>query len=164
MRKSNRWAILALSAGISLAACKQVEDRQVEQNTQQPTMQASEEAKTQIREMLQAQSDCWTKGDLDCFMQDYWKSDSLLFVGKSGLTYGWQKTLENYRKSYPDASAMGKLEFTLKEMRPLAQDHMLVVGQWHLQREETLADLKGHFSIILKRFPDGWKIIADHSS
>jgi ketosteroid isomerase-like protein len=164
MIKSNLLAMLALGAGISLAACTQVEEKQVELSTQQPTEQDSEEAKSQIREMLQAQSDCWSQGNLDCFMRDYWKSDSLLFVGKSGLTYGWQKTLDNYRKSYPDASAMGKLEFTLKEMRPLSQGHMLVVGQWHLQREEALGDLKGHFSIILKHFPDGWKIIADHSS
>lgn len=164
MRKSKLWTILALGAGISIASCKQVEEKQGEQVTTQPTKQETAAAESQIREMLQAQSDCWSQGNLDCFMQDYWKSDSLLFVGKSGLTYGWQKTLDNYRKSYPDASAMGKLTFTLKEMRPLSQDHMLVVGQWHLQREESLGDLQGHFSIILKRFPDGWKIIADHSS
>lgn len=164
MRKSNFWAALALAAGISLSACKQGAEKQIEQDsTYLPTTQTAA-AEAQIRQMLLAQSVCWSQGNLECFMQDYWKSDSLLFVGKSGLTYGWQKTLDNYRKSYPDASAMGKLEFTLKELRPLAQDHMLVVGQWHLQREASIGDLKGHFSIILKRFPEGWKIIADNSS
>lgn len=123
-----------------------------------------ETAKREVREVLQNQSACWSRGDLECYMADYWKSDSLLFVGKSGLTYGWQQTLDNYRKNYPDTSAMGKLEFELKEMRPLSAETMLVVGKWHLQREAKLGDLEGHFSVIFKHFPEGWKIIADHSS
>ncbi len=117
-----------------------------------------------VRQVLAAQSTCWSQGDLECYMAGYWKSDSLLFVGKRGLTYGWQQTLSNYKVSYPDASAMGKLTFDQKEVRPLAPDIMLVVGKWHLQREATLGDLEGHFSVIMRKFEDGWKIIADHSS
>ena len=97
-------------------------------------------------------------------MQGYWKSDSLLFIGKSGLTYGWQQTLDNYKRSYPDVSDMGKLTFDLKEVRELSAENILVVGKWHLQREAAKGDLQGHFSVIFKRFADGWKIVADHSS
>jgi ketosteroid isomerase-like protein len=122
---------------------------------------ATEEA---VKAVLNAQAECWSNGDLACYMDGYWKSDSLLFIGKSGLTYGWQQTFDNYKRSYPDASAMGKLAFDLKELRSLSPETMLVVGKWHLKREATKGDLQGHFSVIFKRFANGWKIVADHSS
>lgn len=114
--------------------------------------------------MLEEQAKCWRKGDLECYMQGYWKSDSLLFIGSRGLTYGWQPTLDNYKRGYPDVSAMGKLNFDLKEFRQLSPETMLVVGKWHLQRDAAKGDLEGHFSVIFQKFPEGWKIIADHSS
>lgn len=118
----------------------------------------------EVRQVLEEQAQCWSAGDLECYMQGYWQSDSLLFIGSRGLTYGWQQTLDNYKRSYPDASAMGKLNFDLKELRQLSPETMLVVGKWHLQRDAAKGDLEGHFSVIFKRFADGWKIIADHSS
>jgi ketosteroid isomerase-like protein len=128
------------------------------------TSNRAESANAEIRKIMDEQSICWSKGDLECFMQGYWKSDSLLFVGSRGLTYGWQQTLDNYKQSYPDASAMGKLTFNLKEMKELSPETILVVGKWHLQREASKGDVEGHFSVIFKQFKDGWKIIADHSS
>jgi ketosteroid isomerase-like protein len=164
MKRNKLIATLALGMGLLYTACQQNEEKQVDLTANQPAPPNTAAAEASVRDMLAAQSACWSQGDLDCFMQDYWKSDSLLFVGKNGLTYGWQQTLENYRKSYPDPAAMGRLTFELKEMRYLASDHMLVVGKWHLQREADLGNLQGHFSIILKHFPEGWKIVADHSS
>lgn len=133
-------------------------------NTVQEQSATQPEATAAVKQVLAAQAECWSQGNLDCYMQGYWKSDSLLFIGKSGLTYGWQQTLDNYKRSYPDASAMGKLTFDLKELRALSPETMLVVGKWHLQREATKGDLQGHFSVIFQRFADGWKIVADHSS
>ena len=124
----------------------------------------TDNAKAEVRSVLARQAECWSSGDLECYMQGYWKSDSLLFVGSKGLTYGWQQTLDNYKRSYPDAAAMGKLAFDLKEVRELAPETILVVGKWHLQREAAKGDLEGHFSVVFKRFADGWKIVADHSS
>ncbi|MFD1185049.1 YybH family protein [Pontibacter rugosus] len=129
------------------------------QHTQSPAS-----AKAAVRQVLEEQANCWSRGDLECYMQGYWKSDSLLFVGSRGLTYGWQPTLDNYKRGYPDTAAMGELQFDLKEMRQLSPETMLVVGKWHLKREASKGDLEGHFSIILQYFPAGWKIIADHSS
>ncbi|GAA4445609.1 DUF4440 domain-containing protein [Pontibacter saemangeumensis] len=121
-------------------------------------------AKAAVRQVLTEQSLCWSQGDLECFMHGYWRSDSLLFVGSRGLTYGWQQTLDNYRRGYPDAAAMGQLMFEVKEMRELSPETMLVVGKWHLARKVDAGDLEGHFSVIFRKFEDGWKIIADHSS
>ncbi|OKL39655.1 DUF4440 domain-containing protein [Pontibacter flavimaris] len=125
---------------------------------------ATVDAAAAVRQVLEEQAQCWSRGELVCYMQGYWKSDSLLFVGSRGLTYGWQQTLDNYKRGYPGVSAMGKLNFDLKELRPLSPETMLVVGKWHLQRDADKGDLEGHFSVIFRKFPEGWKIIADHSS
>lgn len=115
-----------------------------------------------ITALMTAQTTAWNNGDIDGFMQTYWHSDSLLFVGKSGITYGWQATLDRYKKTYPDAATMGKLDFKLLEFKPLATDVYLLVGKWHLQR--SIGDLEGHFSLILKKIKGEWKIIEDHTS
>ena len=124
----------------------------------------TQQNKTEVQAVLNEQAACWSKGDLECYMAGYWKSDSLVFVGKSGLTYGWQPTLNNYKRNYPDTAAMGKLTFDILKMDPLSDHTMLVIGKWHLKREVAAGDLQGHFSVVFKHFQDGWKIIADHSS
>jgi ketosteroid isomerase-like protein len=115
-----------------------------------------------IRSVLQKQENEWNKGNLENYMQGYWKNDSVMFIGKSGITYGWQKTLNNYKKGYPNKEAMGKLNFTLLEMKPISKEYYFVVGQWHLQR--TIGDLQGIFTLLFKKINGKWFIVADHSS
>jgi ketosteroid isomerase-like protein len=115
-----------------------------------------------IKALLQKQTDSWNKGDLENFMSTYWQSDSLIFIGKRGPTYGWQATFDNYKRSYPDTATMGKLNFNLLEMKPLSSDTWFIVGKWHLTR--TIGDLEGHFSLLIQKIKGHWKIIADHSS
>lgn len=115
-----------------------------------------------IRTVLQRQQDAWNKGQLETYMQGYWKNDSLMFIGKSGITYGWQKTLDNYKKGYPDKAAMGKLDFNILQMRQLDRLNYFVVGQWHLQR--SIGDIGGYFTLWLKKIMGRWFIVADHSS
>lgn len=122
----------------------------------------AQQPQSAIKALLEKQTATWNQGNLDSFMSTYWQSDSLLFVGKRGPTYGWQATLNNYRKSYPDKAAMGTLTFNILEMKPLAQDVYFVVGKWHLQR--VAGHLEGHFTLIIKQISGEWKIIADHSS
>lgn len=115
-----------------------------------------------ILAVLDAQQNAWNSGDLNAFMSGYAQSDSLLFVGKSGPTYGWQQTLDNYKKNYPDKSAMGTLAFNIKKVQLLSKDTALVLGGWHLQREKD--EPQGYFTLIFKKFKSGWKIIVDHTS
>jgi len=115
-----------------------------------------------IRKILHQQTIAWNGGDLTNFMQPYWKNDSLMFIGKSGITYGWQQTLDNYKKNYPDAAAMGKLSFDIIQLKRLSVLYYSVVGKWHLQR--TVGDLSGHFTLIFKKIKNNWVIISDHSS
>ena len=153
--KNKVYTLLAAMSLLSMSACHKEEAT----GNAAPAAAAAE-----VRQALEEQAACWSAGDLECYMAGYWKSDSLLFIGSRGLTYGWQQTLDNYKRGYPDASAMGKLQFNVKEFRSLAPETMLVVGKWHLQRDADKGDLEGHFSVIFKKFPEGWKVIADHSS
>lgn len=118
--------------------------------------------KTQILSLMQQQEDCWNKGDLVGFMQGYWKNDSLMFIGKSGITYGWQQTLSNYQKGYPDTATMGKLTFTLLQTKSLSNKYFHVVGKWHLARSK--GDLQGYFTLLFEKIKGKWCIIKDHSS
>ena len=115
-----------------------------------------------IKVVMEKQTQCWNNGDIDGFMDGYWKSDSLRFLGKRGLTVGWQKTLDNYKISYPNRNAMGKLIFTHILFEPLSDEQMFVVGKWALERETDT--LKGHYSLLWKKIDGQWKVIFDHSS
>lgn len=127
---------------------------------QQASAQSVDEMK--IRQILDRQTRAWNAGDLDLFMAGYWKNDSLMFIGKSGVTYGWQETLDNYKRGYPDRTAMGELSFQLLELRPLSPDCFFVVGKWHLKR--SIGDLEGHYTLLWKKIKGEWVIVADHSS
>jgi len=118
--------------------------------------------KQAILDVLENQRLSWNKGDLETFMQGYVKSDSLLFVGSSGPTYGWQKTLENYKKSYPGKAGMGQLTFGIKKVDFLNKDVAFVLGSWHLKREKD--EPKGYFTLLFKKLNGAWKIFVDHSS
>lgn len=115
-----------------------------------------------IRDVMNEQVKAWNNGNIDAFMQTYWKSDSLLFVGSSGPTYGWQTTLEHYKQRYPDTAAMGKLDFDILQVKLLAADYGFVLGKWHLAR--SIGDIGGHFTLLFKKIKGHWYIIADHTS
>lgn len=115
-----------------------------------------------IRELLAQQTASWNGGDIEGFMKTYWKSDSLMFIGKNGVHFGWQETLDNYKKGYPDKTAMGQLSFDIIGIKQLSPEYYYVVGKWMLKR--SIGDLSGHFDLLLKKIEGAWRIISDHSS
>ena len=115
-----------------------------------------------ILTILAQQTLAWNNGNQEAFMKGYWQSDSLMFIGKSGITYGWQKTLDNYKKNYPDTASMGKLNFDLLSVKPVAENYFFVVGKWHLTR--SIGDVGGVFTLLFRKVKNQWVIIADHSS
>jgi uncharacterized protein (TIGR02246 family) len=114
-----------------------------------------------IRNAMNEQLTAWNNGDVDAFMQTYWKNDSVLFV-TSPPTYGWQQTLDHYKKAYPDKAAMGKLSFNLLQLKQLSPEYYFVLGQWHLAR--TIGDVGGYFTLLFKKIDGKWLIVVDHSS
>ena len=117
-----------------------------------------------IRQVLQSQVEAWNHHDLDTFMAGYWNSTELTFFSGATVTHGWQLTLERYRKKYQSpGTEMGKLEFQDLQVEMLGPNAAFVRGKFLL----TLSDGKqphGLFTLVFREFPEGWRIIHDHSS
>ncbi len=114
-----------------------------------------------IRSAMNEQTAAWNAGDMTRYMNTYWKSDSIMFIGKN-IEYGWDNVLKNYKKSYPDTAAMGKLNFELLSLKRLSVMYYSVVGKWYLKR--TAGDQKGAFTLLFKKIKNRWVIVQDHSS
>jgi ketosteroid isomerase-like protein len=115
-----------------------------------------------IRQVMQAQTDAWNRGDIEGFMAGYWRSDELVFVSGTNVTRGWQPTLDRYKKSYDTREKMGTLQFSDLEITVLAKDAAVVLGSWELTREKD--DPKGKFTLTFRKIKDQWRIIMDHTS
>jgi len=124
------------------------------------TAQSADEK--QILETLKQQTISWNNGDLNEFMKGYWQNDSLMFIGSSGITYGYGNTLERYKKTYSDASKMGKLFFEIVKVKKISPEYYFVVGKWFLRR--SAGDIGGMYTLMFRKIKGKWLIIADHSS
>ncbi len=122
------------------------------------------EADTQIRALLQQQVAAWNRHDLEGFMAGYWHSPELTFFSGGTATKGWEPTMQRYQQRYQaNGAAMGKLEFSDLDVVQLGPDAAFVTGHWHL----TMPDGKqpeGLYTLVLRRFPQGWRIVHDHTS
>jgi hypothetical protein len=116
----------------------------------------------EIKAMLKQQENAWNEGNLEKFMIGYWKSDSLLFIGKNGPKYGYQTTLATYKKGYADTTQMGKFTSTIISMQKLSSNNYFVVGKWFLKR--TIGNVQGHYTLLIRKLNNKWVIVADHSS
>ena len=123
---------------------------------------AQSEDEKEIRNILATQTAAWNRGDIDQFMNGYWENDSLMFIGKSGVTYGWSNTLNNYKKGYPDIAAMGQLNFDLIQVKKLSKKYYHITGKWFLKR--SIGDVGGHYTLVFQKINGRWVIISDHSS
>ena len=119
--------------------------------------------KKQILDILDRQTKAWNEGNVVDFMNGYWESDSLMYIGKSGVTYGYNSTLERYKKNYPDKSTMGKLKFDIIKVDFISREACFIVGKWHLTRPEK-GDVGGHYTLLWRKMKGKWVIVSDHSS
>ena len=117
----------------------------------------------EVVRVMASQMDAWNQGNLEGFMQGYWPSDSLLFVGKSGITRGHAATLERYRLGYPTKSDMGTLTFRNEKWVQVSRNSGWLVGGWHLDKEGQ-ANAEGMYTLLWRRIHGEWVIVADHSS
>ena len=115
-----------------------------------------------IRAILDQQTKDWNRGDIEAFMRGYWQNDSLMFIGNSGINWGSKKTLERYKRVYPDSTAMGKLSYEIILVKQLSPEYYYVVGKWMLARR--VGDLSGYYNLLFRKINGKWLIVADHSS
>ena len=115
-----------------------------------------------ITAVLNTQADAWNRGDIEGFMRGYWKSEKLVFASGDSVTHGWQSTLERYKKRYDSREKMGTLKFSNLEINVISKDAAVVLGSWSLTR--TSDNPKGKFTLIFRKFKEGWQIVHDHTS
>lgn len=129
-----------------------------------PTFAQKNQVWEEIQLLLSAQEKAWNEGNIEVFMQGYWKSDSLKFIGKNGVTQGWKSTYERYLKTYPDRATMGTLKFDIVHHEQMDRKVYFVIGKWHLKRSEDKGDIGGFFSLIFRKIKGKWLIVVDHTS
>jgi ketosteroid isomerase-like protein len=118
--------------------------------------------KTDIVAVMDAQAAAWNRGDVDGFMRGYWNSSELVFVSGANVTRGWQPTLDRYKKTYNSREKMGTLKFSELEINVISKNAAVVLGSWALTRKGD--NPGGKFTLIFRKFKDGWRIVHDHTS
>lgn len=116
----------------------------------------------EITEIVKNQQQEWNKGNIDGYMEAYWKSDSVMFITVKGITWGWNNVREKYLKAYPDQVTRGELFFEELECHDLKGGLVLMTGRWRVSRPVNNAS--GFFSLIWKKIDGKWRIIYDHTS
>ncbi len=119
-------------------------------------------AKEMVISELFLQQESWNNGDIDAFMNGYWKHDSLMFVSGDRISYGWQKVTDNYKRKYSSKELMGELTFKIEKVDVLANDAVIVIGQWDIKNEAS--EFGGKFSLLWRKINGEWKIVIDHTS
>jgi hypothetical protein len=126
------------------------------------TLAQNNKDEKEILQILDNQTKAWNRGDLDNFMKGYWENDSLMYIGKSGVTYGYAKTLASYKKNYGDTARMGQLKFNIVHLKRLSKEYYQVVGQWNLTR--SAGNVGGYYTLLFRKIKGEWVIVVDHSS
>jgi ketosteroid isomerase-like protein len=139
--------VLVLIVALVCANCTQLIDTEKEVND--------------IKIALNKSAEGWSDGNLTAYMDVYWKSEKLQFIGKNGITYGWQNTYDNYKKNYPTKASMGTLEFNVLSTDFLAKNLYSLTGEYLLKRDS--GDLSGIFTLIFKKVDGKWVIVSDHT-
>lgn len=115
-----------------------------------------------IKKVLSDQANGWNAGDIESYMAGYHQSDSLRFASGGRVSYGWETTLNRYKKGYPDKAVMGKLIFSDIDVKIISKDAALVFGKWELERESDHP--WGLFTLIFRKTEVGWRVVHDHTS
>ena len=161
MRRS-RWFVLGAAVALLVTFCNIYLARSIAVSADvQGEHEGRQAVESSVRQLLERQVAAWNKGDVDGFMEGYWNSAETSFSGTSGVTRGWQGLHDRYKRNYPDRVAMGTLTFGKIEVTPLCADAAMILGEWHLQREQK--PVGGVFTLVARKFPEGWRIIHDHT-
>ena len=144
---------LSLTATVSLNAY-----------SQQQSKANSRDAKAiaAIRAVLDAQVAAWNRGDIEGFMDGYWRSPETVFVSGDTVTHGWQTVLDRYKKGYSTREKMGMLVFSDLEIKLISKDAAIATGRWQLTRAGDTPH--GRFTLIFRKTSQGWRIVHDHTS
>ena len=150
------WPVLALFAGILTTFVSASAQEKLDLRNSEPA------AAQAIEKVLKTQESAWNRGDIGEFMFGYWRSKYTEFENESGIYQGWDDVLKRYEKAYPNRAAMGQLTFSGLEIHVLSPSSAYVIGKYRLDREKDHPE--GVFTLIFRKFDDGWKIVNDHTT
>jgi len=151
-----RSILVVIMIGLTLAGCETGDGETIALNV------AAE--RTAIQEVLMRQQDAWNAGDIEAFMDDYVKSDTLRFTSGATVRYGWDAALDRYYTTYPDRGAMGQMTFSDLAIDVHSEEWATVFGSWHLKRGGAYADIGGRYTLLMHHGTEGWKVLYDHTS
>ena len=149
--------IFAFCAFVLVTACTQQTEPTTNDEPEAVTLAA-------MQTLLDTQVAAWNAGDINGFMEGYWKSDSLRFASGGNVRRGWDETLARYLATYPDRAAMGTLAFEDLEMQKLSAQWATAFGRFRLKRTPPLEDLTGLFTLMFEKRNGNWIIVSDHTS
>lgn len=149
--------LLGAAASLFLGACVIID---AENASVTSSYTGNENAiKIAITDVLETQNAAWNRGDIDAFMEGYWKSEALRFGSGGTVTKGWQGTIDRYKTGYADRAAMGRLDFTDLDIQVFSDNAAIVHGRWALERASDRPS--GLFTLVFRDFGDGWVIVSD---
>ena len=153
--------ILGCVAALLLGACVIIdaENRAVNSEISASIAGDARAREAAILQVLEAQQAAWNRGDIDAFMEGYWKSEQLRFGSGGDVTLGWQATIDRYKARYTDRAAMGQLVFSQLQTEVFSPNAAIVHGRWALQRESDRPS--GLFTLVFRYFGEGWVIVSD---
>ena len=143
--------LYAAAAIFVFAGCQHIQS--------QPATQSEAGQSAAIKEVLSVQKDAWNSGDIDGFMDGYWRSHELRFASGGSVTKGWQQTLDRYKKNYSDREKMGILDFTDLEVNQVSHDAAVLHGRWKLTRTDDAPH--GLFTLVFRNVDGKWLIVSD---
>ncbi|MDP2560411.1 nuclear transport factor 2 family protein [Psychrobium sp. 1_MG-2023] len=152
---SIKISLISLVSAFALLGCANTAPTNPSTETKESTAQS-------IRQVMANQQQAWNSGNLTAFMQGYWQSDKLRFASGNSYRFGWQSTLDNYIKGYPDKATMGQLKFDIIDINQVSDDVAIVFGRWHLTRENDQP--KGLYTLLFEKKNGQWLITQDHTS
>ena len=115
-----------------------------------------------VLDVIRNQAESWNRGNLEGFMDGYARSDKITFSGTKGTIHGYDIVLDRYRRDYPNAAAMGRVEFSNLDVTMMGPDAAVVLGSWDLRRADQ--SVGGVFTLVFRKVREGWKIVHDHTS
>jgi beta-aspartyl-peptidase (threonine type) len=147
-----------------IATAQSAQETRAKHTVKQSKSLQPKSAATEIRALLDAQVAAWNAGKLEEFMDGYWRSPELSFFSGGRKLSGWDATIERYRKTYQaEGREMGKLMFFDLDIQQLGPNAAVVRGRWELTMSDG-AKPGGLYTLIFRRFKEGWKIVHDHTS
>jgi ketosteroid isomerase-like protein len=112
-----------------------------------------------ITALLEQQDDAWNRGDIDGFMDGYWRSPELRFASGGNVTRGWDETNARYRRVYATPDRMGRLVTSDYEIVILSSDAAIAHGAWALERAGDRPS--GLYTLVLRKIDGEWLIVSD---